>query len=238
MDTFRELPILFQGAMVRAIIDHRKTETRRLRGLDDVNDSPHEWTWDGEKFSAESETACTSWWPGECPYGNQGDALWVRETFAPWRYTSVEYADWDSLTTREERGGLSLSEWAEQYGHHDIKITYLADQKGKGEDTWMPSIHMPRWACRLLLNRTADTRYERLQAITEAGALAEGVVDWGPERRYRYSHLTPAAVGDRPVELFETAVEAFVKLWDSINAKRGFSFAFNPWVRVVSFEAK
>jgi len=149
---------------------------------------------------------------GRCPYGRPGDLLWVRERFFP-----------------DETGGPPY-----------YAADYLGTESGTpcepGEPwRWKPSIHMPRWASRLTLEVTG-VRVERLQDISEADALAEGVellgdgwwlmdspyhdvVEHGtpdPSHKYRYH---------------------FAALWDSINGKRpGCSWADNPWVWVVAYE--
>ena len=79
---------------------------------------------------------------------------------------------------------------------------------------WRPSIHMPRWASRLFLEVT-DVRVERVQEVSEEGAIAEGMQMVGP-----------AALSDRT---------SFAHLWDTINAKRGYSWESNPWVWVIEF---
>lgn len=135
-------PILFSGAMVRAILDGRKTQTRRVIKPVQPRD-------DGM-------------WPAgrdpvpDCPYGQVGDLLWVRET---WRTESDCYND---LAPGELSG--------------EETILYAADADWGSNRTVgrsRPSIHMPRWASRLTL-RVMDVRVERLQAISAADAIAEG----------------------------------------------------------------
>ncbi len=124
-----------------------------------------------------------------CPFGQPGDRLWVRETFKE---------------LRAEFGGID--------GH---VVNYRAQYADKTEawrnGPWKPSIHMPRWACRLLLDVKA-VRVERLQDISRADAIAEGTVD------------------------IKTPCMDFALLWDSLNAKRGYGWDTNPWVWVIEFE--
>ncbi|MFM0375171.1 hypothetical protein [Paraburkholderia aspalathi] len=101
-------------------------------------------------------------------------------------------------------------------GEHDPYIKLYDTQRGD----WRPSIHMPRWACRLELEIT-NVRVERLQDISEADAIAEGV-NAGP---WEYDNG----------EGTETARESFHCLWDSPNAARGCGWDANPWVWVVGF---
>lgn len=211
----KERPILFSAPMVRAILDGRKTQTRRIikpqpEGIVDGN--PY-WHVGGFRTSGLSLN------PLECPYGKPGDRLWVRESFKtdirdPLNcviYTATpEYGKYrdtgelvrssfpdGSLPTREESERAMLPKF----------------WKGK------PSIHMPRWASRITLDIT-DVRVERLQDISEEDAIAEGC-----ERR-------ECCTGSgRPIY---PAVFAFRELWESIH-ERGLWDA-NPWVWVVEFE--
>jgi hypothetical protein len=128
----RERPILFRGEMVRAILDGRKTMTRRIvKG---------EWFYDGETGEG------ASWEPPTCPYGQVGDRLWVRETFSEPFPLDVEHENFTGFFRATD-----------------------PDRKVK----WKPSIFMPRWACRLVLE-IADIRVERLNDISEEDAIAEG----------------------------------------------------------------
>jgi hypothetical protein len=103
-----------------------------------------------------------------------------------------------------------------------MSVEYAADYEDKiafGFVKWRPSIHMPRWASRIMLEVT-DVRVERVQEISTVNAEAEGCEGWQC----------------RP-KLYETVQRAeFRELWDSINAKRGFGWKVNPWVWVISFK--
>ena len=137
----KERPMLFSAPMVRAILDGRKTVTRRIVKARDL-----EWM-DVHQGLREPDNA------ERCPYGQPGDRLWVRETFAridgqtrPWIET-----DYQATYTNGDRLGDTLG----------IK------------KRWTPSIHMPRHASRITLEVTG-VRVERLQDISEADAQAEG----------------------------------------------------------------
>ncbi len=95
---------------------------------------------------------------------------------------------------------------------------------------------MPRWASRITLEIT-DVQVGPLQEISEEDALAEGILDWGGASPYRFTHVTHDEMErtQRPVELFETAREAYAKLWDTINGKTH-PWASNPWVWAISFK--
>jgi hypothetical protein len=143
----RERPILFNGAMVRAILDGRKTHTRRIvKGI--AIDWLKEFT---REYVASPENHL-------CPCGSPGDRLWVRETW------HTDEPDLERARSMHE-DLVSLS-----------PIYYRADQANKDPGCiWRPSIHMPRWASRITLE-VVEVRVERLQEITEEGAKAEGLI--------------------------------------------------------------
>jgi hypothetical protein len=193
----KEHPILFSGPMIRAIIDDKKTVTRRL-----MKPQPaYVWGWgvtrsDPEHFSAHVR------YPGghqpdpwaRCPYGKAGDRLWVRETWA---------VDAPLDQVRREREDVLSG-----IGHGPY---YRADKVHENTGlTWRPSIFMPRWASRLLLENVA-VRVERLQDISDADILAEGF----PEDPPSYA-------------------EGFAAKWNEINPK--YPWESNPWVWVVEFK--
>ncbi len=207
--TVKERPILFNGDMVRAILDGRQTMTRRvvkpqpirIRCQSGQGECYDAWpngnsclTWDDVLLDPIYYAKC-----GHCPYGQPGDRLWVRETFA-------EYG-----TSRK---------------HPNIgsPILYKATYKPSDcDDLWRPSIHMPRSASRITLEVT-DVRVERVQEISGAGAVAEGCGKGIPD--YQLLHEGG----------YRKARHEFSALWDSLNAKRGYSWESNPWVWVVEFK--
>lgn len=208
-----EHPILFSGAMVRAILDGRKTMTRRVvkpqptvlsAGVyaDRYNGGP-EWAfWLPDNRMTEPRT-----WP--CPYGQPGDRLWVRETWAvhslPMEGQGTGYMlQWRADgATREAAWDSGRVSQSGETG--DDVLDCCRRQRDRG---WRPSIHMPRWASRLTLTVT-EIRVERLQAISEEDAREEGC----------------------------SGRQQFLDLWDTdgIKSRRGCSWADDPWVWVVSF---
>lgn len=146
----KERPIIFNSEMVRAILEGRKTQTRRVikpqpeMKLDGVYQRRKDKTWSQYSLQAFKE---------KCPYGKVGDRLWVRESFKDWG-TGTKRISYKSDYTKEEE-----------------EIEFEA---GGVTPKWKPSIHMPRWASRITLKIT-NIRVERLQEITEADARAEGV---------------------------------------------------------------
>lgn len=149
----KERPIIFSGPMVRAILDGRKTQTRRI-----VNPQP-----DCGLTSLATTTIAMK--EGRysifCPYGQPGDRLWVRETFRIFD-SQAECACYDDCRC------------AQLHGAPIYRADYPCD-----EDPWKPSIHMPRWASRITLEITG-VRVERLNGISEDDACEEGVnlMDW------------------------------------------------------------
>lgn len=201
-----ERPILFSSGMVRAILEGRKTQTRRVVRKSDrgeiavsqngtpvyVTGAPDD---DGE--------------PIPCPY-SPGDRLWVRETWAVGR-----------VFDRTRPSEIPTVE-------RDIPVWWRADEaieESVNRGRWRPSLHMPRWASRISLD-IVSVRVERLQAITEADAFAEGV------------EANPYVMCDGTTDeaMSISARDNFRSLWDTINGKRpGCSWGDNPWVWVVEF---
>lgn len=229
--SMKERPILFSGPMVRAILDGRKTVTRRpVRGFQIPTEDTaipvgdrHRWCATAQRdprygfcvFGA-TEVECAKELEefAPCPHGRRGERLWVREAWAA-------DAQVDAIAPRD------LS--------HGEPIFYPADgavrqtgcsmiTQGRGR----PSIHMPRWACRILLEIT-DVRVERLQEISEAEIEREGIdLDALADGQDRYDmcHAGSGAEG-RP-----TLRTAWRHLWEST----GGDWAANPWVWVVEFK--
>lgn len=208
----KERPIIFSGPMVRAILEGRKTQTRRIVNKKlpsgwNLADGPRLYhpvvvNEDGEEeagpevFGAgfDGDDGEEYWIP--CRYGGPGDRLWVRET---WR--------------QDYQGGAVLG------GRPIYKATCNEAEAQKAiVNPWRPSIHMPRWASRILLEIT-EVRVQRVQEISEKDAMAEGVQ---PE------HMRPA----RGPWLSGPA-EAFASLWDSIHGPG--AWERNDWVWAITF---
>ena len=183
----KERPILFTGEMVRAILDGRKTQTRRV--VKDVVEGPGGWP----SFTKGRHHG-NMVKPKYCTYGQHGDLLYVREAFI---HQPAEYLPEASCSIP----------FVEE--HTVYRADVPGDSAGAG---WSPSIHMPKRLCRLWL-RVKSVRVERVQDISIDDAFAEGV----------------RCINDR--ERIE-----FRKLWDSINAKRGFGWDVNPWTWVIEFD--
>jgi len=157
-----ERPILLKDEMVRAILDGRKTQTRRVAN-NVYFDSKYRAKWKAVRKHTEVSIDTPAAMLGEvCPYGQPGDRLWVRETHhVPGGYLEADLID-------EIRNGVSSPE--------SLGVTYRADAPSLKpcDGGWTPSIHMPRWASRITLEIT-DVRVERLNDISADDAKAEGV---------------------------------------------------------------
>lgn len=230
----KERPILFSGPMVRALLDGRKTQTRRvmkvqpptqeafrgsLFGLDravadgvkmysqnDYDRLPkHPTEWE---LTGSVGVAREAGFPRRyrCPYGAIGDRLWVKETWRP----SKSAGDWD-MDVRYEADGLTRTVYDGEFGARDWSMPKAA---ARGN---VSPLFMPRWAARLVLEIT-EVRVERLNVISEADAQAEG------SQEPSLLPIIGACWSER---------DAFAKLWEHINGAG--SWASNPWVWAVSF---
>ncbi len=252
----KERPILFSGAMVLALLEGRKTQTRRIISNMPVepvvnchskhtakHTPPYFDSYrNGPRSAANPDriSANWCWWQVDnrqclptirCPYGAPGDRLWVRETWA----TSI-YCD-DRKPSQMEKPGRGYG-WPVWYaadgavntrGHGSLSGGPGFTTKGKNR----VSIFMPRWASRITLE-VLRVRVERVQAISEADALAEGVKSvWcndGGETPGRPLYFTDVT---RPTAGHATAAAAYQELWEAINGAE--SWEKNPWVWVVEF---
>ena len=211
-----EKPILFSGEMIRAILDGRKTQTRRV--IKDKTFYFGDFAVQLQRMSKNDMSLVTGNDFIKCPYGQVGDFLWVRET---WACIGAEH--------------VKPSKIAPGYS-----VNYKADNDPENwrVEKWRPSIFMPRWASRITLKIT-NVRVERVQDISQDDAKAEGIArnwlgaDCPPEYENEWMNYTPNDEEGFPCY---SPTESFQTLWDSINEKRGFGWDVNPWVWVVEFE--
>ncbi|MCX2201504.1 hypothetical protein LDO48_16535 [Pantoea agglomerans] len=216
----RERPILFNADMVGAVLDGRKTQTRRIiqSPAKNMQASGHkviEYREPGDKWYGEhvfsmrnqSGTWCDytkEQFLAKCPFGAVGDRLWVRETFR----VHSRATDVATLVYKASE----QQSWTQQT--HRVPIEKC--NKPAVVDTWTPSIHMPRWASRITLEITG-VRVERLRDLSEEDAKSEGVI--------------PPAGGVLPG--WEHRIN-FRDLWMSIYGAD--NWEANPWVWVVEFK--
>ena len=150
----------------------------------------------------------------QCPYGQPGDRLWVRETHAFVPRTAFAMSDGVQQTLRPD-------------DDHVAAIYRAAWERSRGGIVWRPSIHMPRWASRITLEITC-VRVERLQDVSDDDAIAEGV---GQVVREKLPKIQQWGEYD----IIEVdAVAEYRALWESINGPG--SWRANPWVWVIEFK--
>ncbi len=216
--TQRERPILFSGPMVRAILAGVKTQTRRFvhesgsqhafwghRAYEPIEIRHRKWS-----FRCKDDRALATAAMGaphfKCPYGTEGDRLWVREGFRYKPEHDNYYFDADSK-------GMGQDAY--------IRLS------GSKRQIW-PAIFMPRWASRITLEIT-DVRVQRLQDISEEDAMAEGCT------KVRDACYVFRGTPSDEAGIWHTSpITAFAMLWDSINGKKH-PWEYNPWVWCVGF---
>lgn len=218
-------PILFSTEMVRAILDGRKTCTRRI--CKDANEytvpdmdfyNADRRTYEVHNFADNEQMEQLSTAERTCPIC-PGDILYVRETWEHFDCCCCEGDEHGNCYQEPQQNILNKS-----YGCY----MYRATDEIYGDARWHPSIHMPKEAARIWLKVT-DVRVERLQSITEDGAKAEGAIDnrgfiHSPENEYDRIH---------------TAREHFIKIWNSTIKKSDidrYGWDASPWVWVIEFE--
>lgn len=223
MNTYH--PMLFQTEMVKAILEGRKKQTRRIVktgkflqsdfDLTVLKNNVHVTMKDGIVFNTKCGKPAKSMQDKiiSCPYGKEGDILWVRETFvkamisedgeSPIKGESLKY--WYAAD----------NEWTKHEWQHDNKDDPQSAPK------WKPSIHMPKEACRLFL-RIRNIKVERVQDISEEDATMEGAPFQNNAISYDGEHYKGSYKN------------GFKTLWQSINGKE--SWERNPFVWCISFE--
>lgn len=209
----KERGMIFNGEMVRALLDGRKTQTRRIIkdctvGRDQIS-----------KF-IQIEKKFIGCYPEDvpelirecCPYGIPGDRIWVREAFR----VHSRATDVATLVYKASE----RNSWTEQT--HRVPVAVC--NKPATPEKWTPSLHMPRWASRILLEIT-DVRVERLNSISQEDAQAEGLELTG----WRPTYSDPDSGGE-----VMTPYDNFAELWSSIYGDE--SWQANPWVWVIEFK--
>lgn len=260
----KERGMIFNGEMVRAILDGRKTQTRRIMKVQPSEDftpmnmaleTDYKARWytpgivdkDGylqpaskEVFGASNENEGYS-----CPFGTVGDRIWVRET---WGVVSHELDEDGRIQPwTPDRPATAIHEMPFGNGYYSGHAIYAADGDftwgdddgyEDGRSCWKPSIHMPRAASRILLEIT-DVRVERLNAISPEDAESEGLertnfTGFGDEPGLP-SYPEPDVYFDPLKKQWkEYPPEAFAGLWESIYGEG--SWKANPWIWVIEFK--
>ncbi|HHT0061530.1 TPA: hypothetical protein ACTXAJ_004420 [Raoultella planticola] len=195
----KERGMIFNADMVRAILDGRKTQTRRIMKPqpEPCPRGGHWWPSNVFKTMLHVEDEMQNGkggWGGlvgdACPFGDVGDRIWVREAFA------------SGLSTK------STLAYRATHKREDLEDGFYDTIK------WTPSIHMPRWASRILLEIT-DVRVERLKSISDGDAIREG-----------------CSIAD--MKSGDCVADVFARLWASIYGAE--SWSANPWVWVIEFK--
>jgi hypothetical protein len=254
-----EHPILFTAAMVQAILEGRKTQTRRV--IAGQLDNPTFWQHGGYRLAFDIAAGKWGFYYREdteralgspllrCPYGVPGDRLWVRET---WRRTTSTNG-LDSIAYRSDDSCFAVL--CSDSGEGDpVKVDLRKPMEPFISGTWRPSIFMPRWASRITLEIT-EVRAQRVQEISESDAIAEGIEtcfteeemltlpagsnDWRNYLWHGESGITKKAMAlsTSQYSSFASPVSSYRSLWDSINGHLpGRSWADNPWVWAITFK--
>ena len=208
-----ERPIIFSGPMVRAILSGNKTQTRRV-----VKKKLYFPTDPGIGYAVEKGRI-------KCPYGVPGDRLWVRETCVRFTGITFEGGPWPVCGWKGPKHNQNPYQALLPKAGNENHIEKL---NNAAACVTVPSIFMPRWASRITLE-IEDIRVERLQDISEEDAKAEGIIKFSDMDLYGHDpNGTPGPM------VGGSYSEAFMLLWDSINAKKH-SWESNPWVWVISF---
>ncbi|HIE8893569.1 TPA: hypothetical protein ACXP4G_002990 [Klebsiella pneumoniae] len=212
----KERGMIFNGEMVRAILDGRKTQTRRIMAPQPADDiergifpNPEAIGWKSSLRHKHGSTTAHF-----CPYGKPGDRIWVREAFR----VHSRATDVATLVYKASE----RNSWTEQTRRVPVAVC----NKPATPEKWTPSLHMPRWASRILLEIT-DVRVERLNAISEEDARAEGIIDGGC---LNCGESEPCGCANPEPD----ATDAFAYLWQSIYGQE--SWNANPWVWVIEFK--
>ena len=200
----KERGMIFNGEMVRAILDGRKTQTRRTVKFP-VHDKNLGCELAGNELAGELSAGNYL----NSAFGKPGDRIWVRET---WQAIH-DYCD-ENGHVDERRYARSIPRHRGNYWHPVYEEAWGNESREDREFPWRPSIHMPRWASRILLEIT-DVRVERLKSISDGDAIREG-----------------CSTAD--MKSGDCVADVFARLWASIYGDE--SWNSNPWVWVIEFK--
>ncbi|HCM6591375.1 TPA: morphogenetic protein [Klebsiella quasipneumoniae] len=209
----KERGMIFNGEMVRALLDDRKTQTRRPVKFP-VLDKNLGCELAGNELAGELSAGNYM----NSAFGKPGDRIWVRETF---QGPLFDYDLMDSYCkdpTPFEKPEFCV------YKADGVPAPEFYDADDELHYCRRPSIHMPRWASRILLEIT-DVRVERLNSISQEDAQAEGLELTG----WRPTYSDPDSGGE-----VMTPYDNFAELWSSIYGDE--SWQANPWVWVIEFK--
>ncbi len=211
----KEHPILFKGEMVTAILEGRKTQTRRLIKPQPFSTADGSWHIElNPRVGFNSQRTLRNMLPYHCPHGQPGDRLWVKETWAIICNAALPLC---SCETDEERKVNHYVEYRADTGNPYPGEWPEDEAKGNDEaPKWKSSMFMPRWASRITLE-IVNVRVERLQDIDNHESWKEGIQEFG-----------------KWIENEGVARDEYARLWNRINGAG--SWEENPWVWVVEFK--
>lgn len=214
----KERPILFSAPMVRAILEGRKTQTRRVcKGVGNNNNIIILIKATKKRIGIPTHIKDAPA-HGLCPYGKVGDRLWVKEAF---RVTAVHHGKEQVDASVSYVSDGEIIRHTDLFGYHSDRNTQIGQAHNFSLKNGInPSIHMPRWASRIDL-LIKGVRVERLQDISEEDAWNEGV------------EISPLHHSERD-DFKDCPLKSFKRLWQSINGEE--SWNQNPWVWVLEFE--
>jgi hypothetical protein len=244
-------PVLFSAPMIRALLEARKTQTRRpvlcLGGIRRGD----QWAGPGNPVSGRLVYHDGGAWDAEvlgrdwgirgpiakCPYGQPGDLLWVRETWAHY-HTINHIRRTDGRAFSEVSDGLAAYR-ADGFDTIDDLRDHIRLMSGMDleaieirDDKWIPSIFMKRWASRLTLELT-DVRVERLQDISTHDSIEEGIDHRCQKCGYTHRDANIHFDHDLCGEPMPTAPDAYRGVWETINGPE--TWDANPWVWALTF---
>lgn len=215
----KERGMIFNGEMVRAILDGRKTQTRRIVKPQPELTKSSGFSWKGAVFGSGSDDRETNrnFAHVKCPHGKPGDRIWVRETFQGPLFDFDQMDSYCKDSTPFEKPEFCV------YQADGKPAPEFFDADDNLHCCWRPSIHMPRWASRILLE-IIHIRVERLNSISQADAIAEGAPQSHPSidcvsREYGFPDFSRSWFG---------------QTWQHVYGEE--SWQANPWVWVIEFK--
>lgn len=228
----RERGIIFNAEMVRAVLEGRKTQTRRV--CNEIDPSNFPGCLSKRQWARVNNAIPMAFGPDDfCPFGSVGDRMWVRETWSDVNHygcSAVAYRADGEVRDLNEDDGEENDPNLEKYWFANWYPDLISGTEGR----WTPSIHMPRWASRITLEITG-VRLERLQDISESDAAAEGIepLPLEPDMPQFYHEYFPIGIKNG-LRCNMSAASSFSGLWEAIYGKE--SWQANPWVWVIEFK--
>lgn len=230
----KERPILFNTDMVKAILDGRKTQTRR-----EIKPQPKDAGYGKLIYKGTEKTLSAL--SNHCPKGNVGDILWVRENFHKddnWpEWETIDSSTHDTYTYKADGTSRDVKRPGVNYDNIDLCTEGWNDPDYPENPKWKPSIHMPKDAARIWLE-IEEISIERLQTISEDDAVVEGLNHFKDMNNKLLSDDVRTVLYQdyQSVEGmgFESPINSFTSLWKSINGSE--SWEQNPFVWVIQFK--